>query len=99
MEHSPIPDDLRKGALLKIAQSDNRSPFRRAWEAWRGFGKFLGDWLARILLTIFYFTLLAPFGIGVRMASDPLATTGRSRPRWRQRTTYERQLGEAKRMG
>jgi len=44
---------------------------RRAWAAWKRFGKKVGDLQARILLTIFYFLILAPFGLGIR-AADPL---------------------------
>lgn len=44
---------------------------RRAWEAWKRFGKKVGDLQARVLLTIFYFLILAPFGLVMRGA-DPL---------------------------
>ena len=45
--------------------------FRRAWEGWKRFGKRVGDFQARLLLSIFYFVILAPFGLGMR-AADPL---------------------------
>ncbi len=56
---------------------------RRAWEGWKRFGKKVGDLQARVLLTFFYFVILAPFGLGVR-AADPL---GLRRPGggWRRR--------------
>ncbi|MBM3220267.1 MAG: hypothetical protein FJZ38_16605 [Candidatus Rokubacteria bacterium] len=44
---------------------------RRAWEGWKRVGRKVGDVQARVLLTIFYFVILAPFGLGVR-AADPL---------------------------
>jgi hypothetical protein len=44
---------------------------RRAWKAWKRFGKKVGDLQARIILTVFYFVILAPFGLGMR-AADPL---------------------------
>ncbi len=44
---------------------------RRAWESWKRFGKKVGDLQARVLLTVFYFVILAPFGLGMR-AADPL---------------------------
>ena len=47
---------------------------KKLWRAWLRFGQFLGDILARIVLTLFYFTLFAPFGIGVTWFSDPLRT-------------------------
>ena len=43
----------------------------RAWRAWKRFGKKVGDLQARLLLTVFYFVILAPFGLAMR-AADPL---------------------------
>jgi hypothetical protein len=45
---------------------------RRAWEGWKRFGKKVGDLQARVLLTFFYFVILAPFALVMRGA-DPLA--------------------------
>ena len=44
---------------------------RRAWQAWKRFGKRVGDFQARVLLTLFYFTILPAFGLAIR-AADPL---------------------------
>ena len=44
----------------------------RAWKKWRAFGQVMGDFVARIFMTIFYFTIAIPFGIGVRLFKDPL---------------------------
>jgi hypothetical protein len=58
---------------------------RTLWQAWLRLGQFLGDIVARVVLTIFYFTILLPFGIGVTWFSDPLQVR-RSAPRgWRPR--------------
>lgn len=45
---------------------------RRVWGAWRRFGQWLGDIMARVVLTILYFTVVLPFGVGVRLLADPL---------------------------
>ena len=58
---------------------------RRAWAGWKRFGKRVGDLQARILLTVFYFVILAPFGLGVR-AADPLGLR-QSGQGWRTRPT------------
>ena len=47
---------------------------RKLWQTWKRFGQFLGDILARVVLTLFYFTLFLPFGLGVTLFSDPLMT-------------------------
>jgi hypothetical protein len=36
-------------------------------------GRRIGDFQARLLLTVFYFVIVAPFALAVRWASDPLA--------------------------
>lgn len=45
----------------------------KIWHTWKQVGQFMGDFVARIVLTIFYFTLFLPFGLAVRLFSDPLA--------------------------
>ncbi len=42
------------------------------WEKWKVIARRIGDFQARVLLSIFYFTVLAPFAIGVTLFSDPL---------------------------
>ena len=39
---------------------------RKFWHAWKRFGQFMGDLIGRLVLTVFYFTLFMPFGLGVR---------------------------------
>jgi hypothetical protein len=45
---------------------------RRLWEGWKAIGRFIGNFLARIVLTLFYFTIVLPFGLGTRLFSDQL---------------------------
>jgi hypothetical protein len=49
------------------------SLLKRAWEGWKSFGRKLGDFQARLILTIFYFIIVAPFSLLVRLFSDPLS--------------------------
>jgi hypothetical protein len=58
---------------------------RKLWHAWRRFGQFLGDVVARVVLTLFYFTLFVPFGIGVTWFSDPLQARASAPAGWRPR--------------
>lgn len=48
---------------------------RRLWEGWKRFGRKVGDFQARLLLTLFYFVMLAPFALVVRFKADPLGLT------------------------
>lgn len=45
---------------------------RRLWEGWKRFGRKMGDFQARLLLTVFYFVILAPFALVIRFNADPL---------------------------
>jgi len=51
---------------------------RRLWQGWKRVGKKIGDFQARVLLTVFYFVILAPFALGVRLLADPLALKRRA---------------------
>lgn len=67
---------------------------KRFWTAWKAFGHFMGNVLARIALTIFYFTVFVPFGVGVRLFSDPLHLKTTPSHLWRARSTGDQKLEE-----
>jgi hypothetical protein len=54
---------------------------RRLWDGWKRFGRKVGDFQARLLLTIFYFVILAPFALVMRLA-DPLGLRHAGEPAW-----------------
>jgi hypothetical protein len=58
---------------------------RRLWEGWKRLGRKLGDVQARLLLSVVYFTVIAPFALAVRWAGDPLAIKRGSPRGWRPR--------------
>ncbi len=45
---------------------------RIAWNRWKIIGEAFGDFQARLFAVLFYFTIFAPFALGVRLLSDPL---------------------------
>ena len=69
---------------------------RRFWEGWKRFGQAIGDFLARVILSIFYFTIFLPFGLGTRLFSDPLdmKASGET-PKWLERKTKDLTLKDA----
>lgn len=73
------------------------SLIKEFWRGWQAFGQFLGDWLARVVLTIFYFSILVPFGVGVRLFSDPLQIKTEGVGLWRVRQTGDQKLEETMR--
>ena len=71
---------------------------RKIWHAWKRIGQFMGDLLGRLVLTIFYFTLFMPFGLGVRLFGDPLAIRPQVRAKWVERTTHDLTLEDSRRL-
>ncbi|MFN0073952.1 MAG: SxtJ family membrane protein [Chloroflexota bacterium] len=71
---------------------------RIAWQKWRAFAHVLGNFQARVLLTVFYFVLVGPIGLVLRWRSDPLKL--RFIPResyWLERETRDLTLEDARR--
>jgi len=58
---------------------------RRLWGRWKSIAHTIGAFQSRVLLTVFYCLILAPFGLGVRLFSDPLHLTRRHPPHWRRK--------------
>ncbi|MCL5043869.1 MAG: hypothetical protein M1336_01045 [Deltaproteobacteria bacterium] len=54
----------------------------RLWSGWKRIARKLGDLQARLLLTVFYYVLLAPFALVLRWTSDPLAIKPGARTGW-----------------
>lgn len=69
---------------------------KRAWKAWTRLAHKIGNFQARVLLTLLYLTLVLPFGMTVRLFSDPLRI--KKRPdRWLDRTDDANDIHWAKR--
>jgi hypothetical protein len=45
---------------------------KRLWAAWKKIAHAIGNFQARILLTVIYAVLILPFGLAVRLFSDSL---------------------------
>jgi hypothetical protein len=69
---------------------------RKAWKKWRAFGQLMGDFVARIFMTVFYFTVALPFGIGVRLFKDPLHLKSKQTG-WLPRETKRETIEDARR--
>ncbi len=51
------------------------------WEAWKQLARRIGNFQARVLLTILYAVFILPFGLAVRWFADPLRIKRRP-PQW-----------------
>jgi hypothetical protein len=58
---------------------------RQAWERFKVIARIIGNFQSRVLLTLFYFVILAPFGLGVRLFGDPLGLKRQHRSHWLRR--------------
>ena len=71
---------------------------RAVWQMWKKVGQFIGDFIACIVLTIFYFTIFIPFGLIVRLFNDPLRMKDKLGGVWIERTTRDRLMEDARRL-
>lgn len=71
---------------------------RRIWNLWLRVGRFIGDWIARIALSIFYFTILLPYGLGFRLFKDPLELKETNKAGWKERSPEEVAIENARRL-
>jgi hypothetical protein len=60
------PDEKR------ASLNQSASGLRLLWERWKAFAADMGNYQSRMLLAFFYFIVVAPFGILLRLLSDPL---------------------------
>ena len=66
---------------------------RDAWRWWTRVAHRIGDFQARVILTVFYYVILGPFALVLRR-SDPLGIASAVARGWRQRDTGTRPIGE-----
>jgi len=45
---------------------------KRAWRRWTVIAHIIGNFQARVLLSLFYFVIVPPFALIVKIAKDPL---------------------------
>jgi hypothetical protein len=85
-------------ALPAGALGTEKGVFRTIWKTWKRVGQVIGDLLARVALSLFYFTVFAPFALGVRLLSDPMGLRPKSdAARWLQRSTTNQTCDDARR--
>ena len=70
----------------------------RIWRRWTVIAHRIGEVQARLLLSVFYFVIVAPFALGLRLLSDPLRLGRAVPPRWLPRPRSEHEpLARARR--
>ena len=46
--------------------------FRKLWNGWKRVSHAIGNFQARVLLTVIYALIVLPFGLVVRLFADPM---------------------------
>ncbi|MEP7289959.1 MAG: hypothetical protein ABI947_29790 [Chloroflexota bacterium] len=69
---------------------------RIAWDRWQIIGKINGDYLARLFVNGFYFTVMVPFALGVKLFTDPLALRRVADVHWIDRNPVSATLDDAR---
>jgi hypothetical protein len=71
---------------------------KRLWAAWKKIAHTIGNFQARVLLTVIYAVLLLPFGLAVRAFSDSLHI--KKRPgKWLEHPGVPKSMEEARQQG
>jgi len=68
----PFPHALGYPVSVTNQALPSPKPTMLLWKRWKALARRVGNFQARLVLTIFYFTLAEPFGLGFRWFSDPL---------------------------
>ena len=83
----------KKGAFREREQ---KGRLRRTWNWWKVFATEMGNYQGRLLFAFFYFVIVTPFGIGVRLFSDPLKMKQPKRTTfWSERSSVSHELKDA----
>jgi len=69
----------------------------RLWKWWKQFAEAVGNFQARLLLTVLYFVLLTPVALPLRAFSDPLRRRLKGASFWLQRPERSASLDRARR--
>ena len=70
---------------------------KKGWDKWLAISRVAGNFLSRILVTVFYFTIMLPFSLGVTFFSDPLKLKNTTASHWQPRESASERLEDARR--
>ena len=68
---------------------------QRLWQRWLVIAKRIGDFQARLLLSLFYLLIVLPLGLVVRLFLDPL-NLKKSSPGWISRPNAASKMDDAR---
>lgn len=69
-----------KATATSEARQESPVPFiKRLWRNWKNFSRRMGSFQSRIIFSFFFFFVVTPFALGVKLFSDPLNIKNRNR--------------------
>jgi len=72
----------------------------KLWARWKAIATKIGNFQARLILSLFYFLIVTPFGLVMRFFADPLQIKPRATSTfWQPKTLPAHTLEEARRQG
>jgi hypothetical protein len=69
---------------------------KELWQRWVKVAKIIGDFQARLMLSLFYLVLILPIGLIARLFADPLALK-KSSAAWDSRPSAPPRIEDARR--
>ena len=94
------PRKLREESVSssKALEGTPSSLVKRLWRSWANFSSRMGSFHSRIVLSLFFFTVVTPFALAVRFLSDPLGIKHRNEmTHWLPRTGTDVDLEQFRR--
>jgi hypothetical protein len=71
--------------------------FKKVWSGWKNIAYKIGNFQARVILSIFYFIIVSPFAVGVKLFSNPLRLKIKTNSYWISRVFKKHDLEGARR--
>ncbi len=73
-----------------------KQEFKNLWQRWQKVAKQIGDFQARLILSLFYILIVLPTGLIARMFSDPLGLK-KSAAHWNAKPSPPPRIEDARR--
>jgi len=73
-----------------------KNRFKQLWLRWQRVAARIGDFQARLILSLFYIVFVLPIGLVARLFADPLGLK-KSRAHWVQKTGAPARIDDARR--
>jgi len=62
-----------KASSKEELKATSKNILNKLWQSWGNFSMRMGNFQSRIVLSLFFFTVISPFALAVKMFSDPLS--------------------------